>query len=57
MLRKTATLSGLQIRVDRFDSGTRLHNILCISLKKCHLKQDVVRKFLYTKCQFRFDIV
>jgi len=23
---------------------------LCISLKKCHLKQDVVRKFLYTIC-------
>jgi len=40
----------LQIRVHRFDSGTRLHNILCISLKKCHPKQDVVRKFLYTIC-------
>jgi len=40
----------LQIRVHRFDSGTRLHNILCISPKKRHLKQDTVRKFLYTIC-------
>ncbi len=40
--------SGLQIRVHRFDSGTRLHNMLYISPKKRHLKQDVVRKILYT---------
>ena len=39
---------SLQIRVHRFDSGTRLHNILCISPKIHHLKQDVVRKILYT---------
>ena len=41
-------VSLLQIRVHRFDSGTRLHNILCITPKKRHLKQDVVRKILYT---------
>ena len=40
----------MQIRVHRFDSGTRLHNILCIFPKKCHLKQDIVRNILYTIC-------
>jgi hypothetical protein len=44
------TIYPLQIRVDRFDSGTRLHNILCIFPKIRHLKQDIVRKFLYTIC-------
>ena len=48
MLRKTATLSGLQIRLDRFDSGTRLHNILCIFPKKIYLIQDIVQNFSYT---------
>ena len=40
----------MQIRVHRFDSGTRLHNILCISPKRGHPKRDIVRKFLYTIC-------
>ena len=40
--------SGLQIRVHRFDSGTRLHNILYIARENNIQKKDTVYYFLYT---------
>ena len=38
----------LQIRVHRFDSGTRLHNILYIPRENNIQKQDIVYYFPYT---------
>ena len=41
-------MDQLQIRVHRFDSGTRLHNILYIARENNIQKQDIVYYFLYT---------
>ena len=40
--------TGLQIRLQRFDSASGLHNILQILLNKYSAKEYIVRNFLYT---------